>query len=156
MHQPEQHVSDPGVLSAVIILIVIFTFGTIIALGVTWLQSRSKMKAIELLKSYAERGAEPPASVVEAIAKINWPFPSQGAPQAPLPWRRQTRADHLAHFAGAVGLALGGGAVILWRGPVEYQHPGWLLITAVFVAVFFAASALARLVGALTAGDGDR
>ncbi len=141
---------DPNIALPIMVLTIVFSTGTVIALGVTWLQSRPKMRMIEVLRAYAEKGEEPPPGVVEALGKLSWPFPP------PQPPRRQGRADHLAHFAGSFGLAVGAGLVILWRWPREAQYPGWLLITAVFVAVFFTAAAAARLVGALTTRDGDR
>ena len=137
------------------VLMIVFTAGTIIPIGITWLQSRTKMRAIEVLKTYAEKGQEPPASVLDAVNRMNSPFP-QGAQPAPKPMREQSRGEHLMHVAGSVGLALGAGAVIWWRAPLEHEHPGWLLITAVFVAIFFTAAAAARLVGAITADDGKR
>ena len=137
-------------LLPIVILTIVFTTGIIISLGVTWLQNRPKMRMIDVLRAYAEKGEEPPTAVVEALSKINWPFPP------PPPSRPPTRSDHLAHMAGSIGLAIGAGLVILWRWPLEYQHPGWILITAIFVAIFFAAAAAARLAWALTFDDGRR
>jgi hypothetical protein len=145
MHNP-----DSGMLLTIAIIVTVFTFGAVIAISVTWLQNRPKMKAIEVLKAYAERGEEPPAGVAEAVAKINWPFPAPPAPHV------ATRGEHLQHVAGSLGLALGALAVIWWQAPTQHDHPGWLLITAVFVAIFFTASAAARIVAALTTRDGDR
>ena len=144
------HPDPGGGILTVAVLSLVFTAGTIIAVSVTWLQNRPKMRMIDVLKAYAEKGEEPPPAVLEAMNRISWPFPHPPAP------RRPTRSDHLAHMAGSIGLALGAGAVILWRWPLEYQHPGWLLITAVFVAIFFTAAAAARLAWALTADDGGR
>jgi hypothetical protein len=127
----------------------IFAFALILFVTIAWLQNLPKMKMIAILKTYAEKGEEPPAGVLEAMGNIRGP----SAP--PQPPRKQTRADHLAHFAGSLGLALGAGFVIAWRWPLDSQHPGKLLVVAICVAVFFTASAAARLVGALTTHDGD-
>jgi hypothetical protein len=137
------------------VLTIIFTAGTIIPLGITWLQQRTKILAFEVLKIYAERGQDPPASVLEAVNRINWPFPP-GAPP-PRPMRDQSRGEHLSHVAGSVGLAGGAGLVIWWLAHDSQHRLEWLFITAIFVAIFFTASGLARLVAALTTpADGKR
>jgi hypothetical protein len=149
------HLDSGGVLT-IAILIIVFTAGTIIPITVTWLQQRTKMRAIEMLKVYAERGEEPPASVLDAVNRINWPFPPN-APPPPMhkPLREQPRREHLMHLAGNVGLAVGSGLVIWWRLSDPNPRLEWLLITAIFTGIFFAASGAARLVAALTApGDG--
>ncbi len=144
---------DPNILMTIAILVTVFTFGAVIAISVTWLQSRSKIKAIEVLKAYAERGEEPPPAVADALARINWPFGAASGPPVPQP---ATRSVHLQHFAGSVVLTLGALAVIWWQAPAPREHPGWLMVTAIFVAVFFAAAAAARAVAAVTTPDGDR
>lgn len=138
------------------VLVIVFTAGTIIPIGITWLQNRTKMRAIEVLKIYAEKGQEPPASVLDTVNRINWPFPSNGA-APPRPMREQSRAEHLTHVAGSVCLA-GGSAIVLWWQASELHggQPGWLMITAIFTTIFFTGAAAARLVAALTAGDGKR
>src|SRR5215469_4272338 len=100
---------DSGGVLTIAILLIVFTAGTIIPITVTWLQQRTKMRAIEMLKVYAERGEEPPASVLDAVNRINWPFPpnAPNAPPPPKPLREQPRREHLMHLAGNVGLAVG-------------------------------------------------
>jgi uncharacterized membrane protein YedE/YeeE len=147
---------DSGGVVTIAILLIVFTAGTIIPITVTWLQQRTKVRAIEMLKIYAERGEEPPASVLDAVNRINWPFPpgAPGAPNAPpppKPLREQPRREHLMHLAGNVGLALGSGVVIWWLAHDPQPRLEWLMITAIFACIFFAASGAARLVGALTA-----
>lgn len=143
------HPDPGGGILTIAILVLVFGTGTVIAIGVTWLQSRPKMKMIEVLKAYAEKGEEPPAAIVETMAKLNWPFPP------PPPPRRQTPAHHLAHFAGSIVIALGASGLAWWRLNVgDPSSP--LPIVAVVVAIFFYAAAAARLVGALTRRDGDR
>jgi hypothetical protein len=136
------------------ILLIVFTAGTIIPIGITWLQQRTKMRAIEVLKVYAEKGQEPPASVLETVNRINWPFPP-GAPP-PKPMREQSRAEHLSHLAGSWSLAIGSGLVIWWLAHDPHPRLEWLMITAIFTAIFFTAAGAARLVAAVSAGDGKR
>ena len=136
------------------ILTIVFTAGTIIPISITWLQQRTKTKAIEVLKTYAERGQDPPTSVLEAVNRISWPFPP-GAPP-PKPMRDQSRGEHLSHVAGSVVIAVGSAIVLWWQTSDPHPRLEWLLITAIFTTVFFAASAAARLVAALTADDGKR
>jgi hypothetical protein len=151
MSQPSTDVFLP-----IAVLSIIFTAGTIIPVGITWLQQRTKTRAIEVLKIYAERGQDPPANVLDAVNRINWPFPANGAPP-PKPMRDQSRSEHLSHFAGSVGLAGGAGVVLWWLGQTQQPRFEWLFITAIFVAIFFTASGLARLVAALTTpADGKR
>jgi hypothetical protein len=138
------------------ILTIIFGAGTIIPIGITWLQQRTKTKAIEVLKVYAERGEEPPASVLEAVNRINWPFPPNAAPP-PKPMRDQSRGEHLSHVAGSVCIAAGSAAVLWWQLSDPHPRFEWLMITAIFTTIFFTASGAARLVCALTApADGKR
>jgi hypothetical protein len=150
MFHPSEEVFLP-----IAILTIIFTAGTIIPIGITWLQQRTKTRAIEVLKSYAERGQDPPATVLEAVSRINSPFPP-GAPP-PKPMREQSRGEHLSHVAGSVGLAGGAGIVIWWLGRAQDPRLEWLFIAAILAAIFFTASGMARLVAALTMpSDGKR
>jgi hypothetical protein len=151
MFHPSEEVFLP-----IAILSIIFTAGTIIPLGITWLQQRAKMKAFEVLRVYAEKGQEPPASVLDTVNRINWPFPGNGAPP-PKPMREQSRGEHLSHFAGSVCIAVGSGAVLWWRLSDPNPRFEWLMITAIFTTIFFTASGAARLVAALTTpADGKR
>lgn len=145
---------DPEIIKTIAILVIVFTAGTIIPVTIVWVQNRTKMKAMELLKAYAEKGQEPPASVLDTVNRINWPFPpGSGPPTA----QRPTRADHLAHLAGSVVCAIGSACVVWWRAPEQQAgHVGPLMLTAVVATIFFAGSAAARLVGALTTRDGAR
>jgi hypothetical protein len=138
------------------ILLIVFTAGTIIPIGVTWLQQRTKIRSIEVLKIYAEKGHEPPASVLEAVNRISWPFPTN-TPPPPKPMRDQSRGEHLSHLAGSWSLAIGSGFVIWWLAHDPQPRLEWLFITAIFTAIFFTAAGAARLVAALTTpADGKR
>jgi hypothetical protein len=150
MFHPESEVFLP-----IAVLVIVFTAGTIIPIAITWLQTRAKIQAIEVLRIYAEKGQDPPASVLETVNRINWPFPPNGA-APPKPMRDQSRGEHLTHVAGSVVLAAGSGLVLWWQLSQTQGRLEWLMITALFVTIFFSASAAARLVAALTAGDGKR
>jgi len=136
---------DHSVSITTVVLLIVFSAGTIITLGIVWQQQRTKNKGFEVLKTYAEKGQEPPASVLEAVHRINWPFPPP-----PLP-RRPTRGEHLSHVAGSVVLAIGAAGVAWWRS--QLGEMGGLTIIAVIVAIFCAGAAAARLVAALTTRD---
>jgi hypothetical protein len=113
-----------------------------------WMPHQAKLKTIEVLKAYAEKGEEPPASVLEAVSRINGP----GFPAKPPP---VTRGEHLSHVAGSAGLAIGAAGLAWWRIAVgDAGSP--LPVVAIIVAIFFASAAAARLVAALTTQDGDR
>jgi hypothetical protein len=150
MAHPETDVFLP-----ITILLIVFTAGTIIPICITWLQNRTKMRAIEVLKIYAEKGQEPPASVLDTVNRINWPFPHNGAPP-PKPMRDQSRAEHLSHVAGSVCLAGGSALVLWWQMTNPQERLEWVMITAIFTTIFFTGAAAARLVAALAAGDGKR
>jgi hypothetical protein len=151
------HPDDPGVFLTISVLVIVFTAGTIIPICITWLQQRTKMRAIEVLKLYAEKGQEPPPSVLDAINRISWPFPTgAAAPPPPKPMREQSRSEHLTHVAGSVCLAGGSAVVLWWLAPGTHPRLEWLMITAIFTTIFFTGAAAARLVAALTASDGKR
>ena len=149
------HPDNPGAILTISVLVLVFTAGTIIPITITWLQQRTKTKAIDMLRVYAEKGQEPPASVLETINRLNWPFPSN-APPPPKPMRDQSRAEHLTHVAGSVCIAGGSAAVLWWLLTWPQPRLEWLLITAIFTTIFFTGSAAARLVAAMAAGDGKR
>lgn len=127
-----------------IVLVLVFSMGAIIPIGIVGLQLRAKLKAIEVLKIYAQMGEEPPASVVEAINQVGRPPPP---PPPPPPHLR--RGWHLSHFAGSASLSLGGWGVVVWRALASDRDPDWLMIVGLVVGIFFAAAAAARLTAAL-------
>ena len=121
----------------------------------TWVEYRSRSQALDVLRVYAEKGQEPPASVTSAIAA----FASPSAPfinAAPAPagaFSRPTRENHLAHVAGSVVCGLGAAWIAWWRMPANGE-PGALVIWMVVIAIFFAGSVAARLVGVFTTPSG--
>ena len=133
---------------AIVVPCAILLTGAIV-ITVLWMPFKARISAIEVLKAYAEKGEEPPASVLEAVERINRPPPPP----------RATRGEHLTHMAASVVLAVGLAGVAWWLAPMN-GNPGPLggwgplsTIVALLGAVFFAGSAAARLVAALAAGD---
>lgn len=118
----------------------------LIVVGIAWFQHRSRSKALDMLRVYADKGEEPPAAVVEALDALAAWGPGPKPRNAPTP--KPTRTDHLTHVAGSVVISLGSGWVAWWRMPDDGE-PGTLVIIAVIVAIFFAGAAAARLVAAL-------
>ena len=121
----------------------------------TWIEHRSRSQALDVLRVYAEKGQEPPASVISAVSAVA----SAGAAfvnAAPVPagtWPRPTRESHLAHLAGSVVCGLGAAGIAWWRMP-DNGEPGAVVIWAVIFAIFFAGSVAARLVGVFTTPSG--
>jgi len=125
----------------IVVVILVFGAGVIIAVGISWLEHRTRTKALDVLRIYAESGEEPPASVIQALTSV-------GGTKAGAPKVRPTRAGHLAHFAPNVIFAIGFAGIVWWRLP-ESGEPDTFVIIAALAGLFFAAGAAARLVAAL-------
>ena len=123
-------------------LIIIFGSAVIMVASIAWFDFRKRTRALDVLRVYAERGEEPPASVVEALAFVS------SHPPAPRP-KPPTRANHMAHLAGNIVALLGSAGIAWWRMPAKGE-PGALVIFAVMAAIFFAMSSAARLVSVFT------
>lgn len=133
----------------IVVLVLVFTTGAVIAIGIVGMQQRTKLKAIEILRIYAERGEEPPPNVVDAINQVGR-MPPPPAPPPP----HLRRGWHLSHFAGSLFLSAGALGVVLWRMIASTREYDWLLIVGLVVGIFFAGAAAARLVAALHSEDG--
>jgi hypothetical protein len=117
----------------------------------TWVEYRERTTALDVLRVYAEKGQEPPASVtaaITAVASPGAPF-TNAAPGPPFPFFRPTREHHMSHLAGSLVCSLGAAAIAWWRWPADGE-PGTLVMWAVVIAIFYAGSVAARLVGVLT------
>ena len=117
----------------------------------TWVEYRSRSRALDVLRVYAERGQEPPAAVTAALTAVSSAgthFPD-AAPAPAGGFSKPTRESHMAHVAGSVVCGLGAAGIAWWRWP-ENGEPGPLVIWAVVIAIFFAGSIAARLVGVFT------
>jgi len=121
----------------------------------TWVEYRSRSQALDVLRVYAEKGQEPPASVTSAVgAVVSAGTPFINAAPAPVgAGSKPTRENHLAHVAGSVVCGLGAAGIAWWRMPDDGE-PGALVIWAVIFAIFFAGSVAARLVGVFTTPSG--
>jgi hypothetical protein len=132
-------------------------FGTAITIPVSiaWFEHRTRRRGLDTLRIYAERGEEPPASVIEAVTKVTNvygnPQPAWGSTPHP-PAKPQTRANHLAHAAASTVIAVGLAGLVWWRVSV-YNATGAGVIFGSLVALFFAGSVAARLVYAYYATD---
>lgn len=111
-----------------------------------WLKHHTQMRVLEVLKSYAERGEEPPGSVLEALAFRGQPSGS-GSAAAP-----RGRAEQLERFVWAAACAGAAAGVAWWRH--AEGGPQWVVYAAAIAAAVCGLGALARLVAALSAGSG--
>ena len=132
-------------------LVVCLIFGTGIAIPVSiaWLEHRTRTRGLETLRIYAERGEEPPASVIEAVTNVTNVY---GRPPQPWPATPQTRGNHLAHAAASTVIAAGLAALVWWRVSA-YGEKGVGIIVGILVALFFAGGVAARLVYAYYAPE---
>jgi hypothetical protein len=125
-----------------IVLALCFTAGGAITVSVVWLVFRQRMKALEVLRVYAERGEEPPDAVVDAVYGRVKPAP----PTPP------TRGRHLSHAAPNAIIAAGMAGMAWWRFSA-FDETGRTVVIPMLVALFFAGALAARLVGAYYAPD---
>jgi hypothetical protein len=128
-----------------LLFVVVVMFGAVVTIPVSlfWLDHRTKTRALDLLRIYAERGEEPPASVLQAMPGFSsWARPPQsGEPP------RQTRGGHLAHAAGNAIFTAGFTALTWWRFSTSGAMGSGVIVLSL-AALFFAAGLAARLVGA--------
>lgn len=104
---------------------------------------RKNMRVLDLLKSYADKGMEPPPSVAELLNK-----------QAEDPgraWRATPRGARLEQFTGFLftGCVIGG--VAWWL--LQSAGPAWAVYPTVAGAVFFSVAALGNLLTALVSAE---
>jgi hypothetical protein len=137
-------------------LILIFGTGITIPVSVAWFDHRTRTKALDVLRVYAERGEEPPSSVTQALSSVSgWPrgfVPSPGKAgdaedHRDRIGRPRTRGGFLAHAAANTIFAAGFSVIAWWRYS-ELGHMSAGVIVATIVGLFFAASVAAQLVGA--------
>ena len=129
---------------AAIVLGLVFSAGAVITVSILWLVFRGRMKALDVLRAYAERGEEPPASVIEALASVAGR--SRSAADV-VPAKPPTRGGHLAHAATNAVLAAGLAGLAWWRiSAFGDTSPG--VGIALLAALFFTAGLATRLVRA--------
>ena len=137
-----------------IVLILVFGTGIAIAVSIAWLDHRTRSKALDVLRVYAERGEEPPASVTQALTWVSgWPrFQVDTSDNRDRIGRPRTRGGFLAHAAANAVFAAGFWGFAWWRYS-ELGEAGTGVIVTIFVGLFFAASVTAQLVGVYYAPD---
>ena len=135
-------------------LILIFGTGITIPVSFMWFDHRTRTRALDVLRVYAERGEEPPASVTEALTSVSgWPrykagmFKVDPSDNRDRLGRPRTRSGFLAHAAANTIFAAGFSGIAWWRYS-ELGEASTGVIVSILVALFFAASVAAQLVGA--------
>lgn len=104
---------------------------------------RKNMRVLDLLKSYADKGIEPPAAVAGLL--------DEKASDPGHAWRSTARGARLEQFTGFLftGCVIGG--VAWWL--VESAGPVWAVYPTVAGAVFFSVAALGNLLTALVSSE---
>jgi hypothetical protein len=134
-------------VNPIVVLTIIFGTAIVILVSTVWFDHRTKAKALDVLRAYAQRGDEPPASIVEAVGAVTSGHkPAAHPPKPPV----TAPVDHLAIFAGFLVAALGSAGIAWWR-ILHDGEPGGFGMLAVFAAVFFFMSSAARLVSVFSA-----
>lgn len=130
-------------------LILIFGTGISIPVSFMWFDHRTRTKALDVLRVYAERGEEPPPSVTQALTWVSgWPrFNVDASDNRDRLGRPRTRGGFLAHAAANTVFAVGFSGFAWWRY-TELGEASTGVMVSIFVALFFAASVAAQLVGA--------
>jgi hypothetical protein len=128
--------------------VVVFGTGIAIAVGIAWFDHRTRTKAIDVLRVYAERGEEPPSSVLQALTRVSG-FPKAAPPDDNKDriGRPRTRGGFLAHAAADAVFTAGFFGFSWWRY-TDLGEASTGVLVAIFVGLYFAASTAARLVGA--------
>jgi hypothetical protein len=114
-------------------------------LYVATIAHRRNMKALEVLKTYAEKGADPPASVVDELAKQTL------APRTDDASKFQSRSAVLRSFIGFLFSACVTGGLHYWLADTE--GPAWAIATSRAAMAFFGFGAFGLLLASLFARE---
>jgi hypothetical protein len=140
-------------------LVLIFGTGITIPVSIAWFEHRTRTRALDVLRVYAERGEEPPAAVTEALTSMSgWSrykegmFKVDASDNRDRLGRPRTRGGFVAHAAANTIFAAGFSGIAWWRYS-ELGETSAGVIVATIVALFFTASVAAQLVGAYYAPD---
>ena len=141
-------------IADIVIVALAMGMGVSIPILISWFDHRTRTRALDVLRVYAERGEEPPASVTQALTWVSgWP---KAAPPAvdnkDRLGRPRTRGGFLAHAAANTVFA-GGFSWFAWWRYSDLGEASTGVIVSILVAMFFAASVAAQLVGACYAPD---
>jgi hypothetical protein len=138
------------------VFVIVIGMGVSIPLLWVWFDHRTRAKALDVLRAYAERGEEPPASVTQALTWVSgWPKAAWAPPATDNKdriGRPRTRGGFLAHAAANTVFATGFSWFAWWRYS-DLGEASTGVIVSILVALFFAASVAAQLVGAYYATD---
>ena len=90
-----------GNVVQITVLCLVFGAGAVISVSIVWMEYRRRTRALDVLRAYAERGEEPPASVIEALTIVSG--------------RTHPRRSHRRRVR------------IIWRTPrpTRCSSPGW-------------------------------
>ena len=140
-------------ITAIVVIVIVMATGVTIAVLIAWFDHRTRARALDVLRVYAERGEEPPASVTQALTWVSgWPKAQAlpGTDNRDRLGRPRTRGGFLAHAAADMVFAVGFGSFAWWRYSDLGEASNGVIVT-IFVGLYFAASTAARLVGASSA-----
>ena len=134
-----------------VVVILFLATGITIAVLIAWFDHRTRAKALDVLRVYAERGEEPSQSVTQALTWVSgWPKAAWAPPATDNKdriGRPRTRGGFLAHAAANAVFASGFSWFAWWRY-ADLGEASTGVIVSILVAMFFAASVAAQLVGA--------
>jgi hypothetical protein len=138
---------------ALVVVILFLGAGIAIAVTISWFDHRTRTRALDVLRVYAERGEEPPSSVTQALTSVSgWPRAAAASDNRDRLGRPRTRGGFLAHAAANTIFAAGFSWFAWWRYS-DLGEASTGVIVSILVALFFAASVAAQLVGASYAPD---
>ena len=134
-----------------IVLGVLFGAGVAVPISLFWFEHRTRTRALDVLRVYAEKGEEPPSSVLQALASASasgWaPKPDPTADNRDRIGRPRTRGGFLAHAAANTVFAVGFFGFAWWRY-ADLGEASTGVMVSIFFGLFNAASVAAQLVGA--------
>jgi hypothetical protein len=122
-------------VGVVLIVTGLFIWGGIVA-------HRQSTEVLKILRSYADKGVEPPSALADQLAKqiLAPPLGSRA--------ERQTRRALLRGFLGALFTACVAWALNQWI--VEQEGPSWLVYASWALFAFFGFTAFGLLLAAVT------
>ncbi len=127
----------------------IFWIGiAVVSFGSAYLAGRAghqaRMKALDILKMYAEKGADPPPAMVEQLARQAFEQPS-GSP------KREGRDALIQGFIGFLFMSCISFALNMWLA--DSEGPNWAIIASQAAWSFFGFGSFGFLVLALITRD---
>jgi hypothetical protein len=113
--------------------------------GAAWVAGRNiharRMKALDILRMYAEKGAEPPPAMMDRLAEQAYETPKPGAPAA------DPRGALIQGFIGFTFMACILFAAKLWLQ--DARAPNWSIYAAQAGEAFFGFGAFGLIVAAI-------